>query len=1224
MPKFFLKFVRRYYLLFFLSFVLYSCSKRNDSKPSINFDIKVVEAKGIEFSQQSIKPPKIIDLAKMPKPQVIEIPTEAEGSYVAKNGKKIFPPEIKQAGILYFIQKYTSDQGLALDQVRAGTIDKKGNLWFATAGGGASKYDGKSFTNYNKTEGLLSGRLFSILADTKGNIWFGTASGVSKYDGISFSSYTQDQGLANNRVNYILEDKKGNFWFGTNGGSSLYDGKVFKSYMMADGLANDQVYSILEDKEGNIWFGTEGGVSKFDGKSFTTYTETQGLANNHVYSILEDKEGNLWFGTDGGGASKYDGKSFSTYTTKEGLVNDRVTSMHEDKGGNLWFGTYGGVSKYDMKTFRNYTTAEGLSNPIIRTIIEDKNGIFWFGTEGGVNRYSGNAFTFYTMAQGLPNDIVRTILEDKSKNLWFGTNGGGVSKYDGKTFTNYSTDQGLAGTFPIIRGALEDSKGHLWFGTIDGGASEFDGKSFTNYTKDQGLTGNDVRCIIQDNKGNLWFGTAEGGASKYDGKSFTNYTTDQGLASNRIKTIFEDGNGNLWFGTMDGGLSKFDGKTFINFTTNQGLNNNYVMDILDDKEGNLWLGTDGGGIARYDGKSFMTYTTTEGLANDNVYCLIITQQKNLAIGTNNGLSILTGYSSNSFFKSTDTNESAKLPFQNHLTNEELKYHAPVFEIFNDSTSYPIRDLNGGQGSLFMDSLGMIWFGTGIEKIGLVRFDYSALHKNKIPPSPIIQAVKINNEHISWYDLSENETEIQNQKTIAQGITIPPNLTEEAVVFGKLLSDAEREAMRQKFGDIKFDGITKFNYVPENLELPHKHNHITFDFGAIEPDSPQNILYQYKLEGYDKDWSPTTHQTSATYGNIYEGYYEFKVRAKGTYSDWSEPIIYTFNIWPPWYRTWWAYSIYALSSITIIYLISLWRTAVLRKRFEELQILYHSVERFVPKAFLNLLQKENIEDIKLGDYVVREITVLFNDIRNFTTLIENITPKEAFDFVNRYWEFMAPVIRQNGGYIDQCQGDAILAIFPNKPEDGLRASIGMMKALSGFNENQAKRREDIINVGIGISTGLATLGIIGEKKRHVSGIISDVAHAATRIESLTKIYGASVLVSGEIAKTIPPQSGIILRRIDRLHFKGKMTSTEIFEIVDWFTKLKGITLEEYLQIFYKSQEKYFNGEFEEAKIGFEKCLIHFPDDKSTVVLYKRCCVYSQEGSPPNWSGVFIYL
>jgi len=863
-----------------------------------------------------------------PPPRSIIVPiTTVYQTITLNNGKilKLAPPETKTADFLSLMQTYSTDNGLALDQIGCAIRDKTGNLWFATYGGGVSRYDGKSFTNFTTAKGLANNVVRSITEDKTGNLWFGTDDGVSRYDGKSFTNYRTAQGLANNVIRSITEDKTGNLWFGTSGGGvSRYDGKSFTNFTTAQGLANNTVWSITEDKTGNLWFGTQGGgVSRYDGKSFTNFTTVQGLANNIVLSIIEDKTGNLWFGTYVG-VSRYDGKSFMNFTTAQGLANNVVLSITEDKTGNLWIGTQGGgVSCYDGKFFTNFTTAQGLANNIVWSITEDKTGNLWFGTYGGgVSRYEGKSFTNFTTAQGLSNNSVRSITEDKTGNFWFGTDGGGVCRYDGKSFTNFTTAQGLANN--VVLSITEDKTGSLWFGTNAGGVSRYDGKSFTNFTTAQGLPDNTVWSIMEDKTGNLWFGTDGGGVSRFDGKSFTNYTTAQGLANNVVRSITEDKTGNLWFGTQ-GGVSCYDGKSFMNFTTAQGLANNSVRSITEDKTGNLWFGTAGGGVSRYDGKSFTNFTTAQGLPDNNVVQVVITKEQNIAIGTNFGMAVVVSFTPKHALSGAEgvkaEGKQNNVPPQNNLNNEELKNYTPVFGIYNSSTGYPVKDVNAGQNSMFSDSKGIIWIGTGSDKTALVRFDYAGLNKNNKPADVFIQSVKINNENICWYTFDKADSTVLAQQEI--------------LTFGTVLSEQERVIQRQRFSGIQFDNITKFYAIPENLVLPYENNNVTFDFVAIEPSKPFLVNYQYMLEGYDKEWSPILKKNSATFGNISEGSYIFKLKAQSPFGIWSDPIEYKFTVLPPWWRTWWMYSVYGIFVIGLFVLIVWWNGRRLRARAIEL-------------------------------------------------------------------------------------------------------------------------------------------------------------------------------------------------------------------------------------------------------------------------------------------------
>jgi len=257
--------------------------------------------------------------------------------------------------------------------------------------------------------------------------------------------------------------------------------------------------------------------------------------------------------------------------------------------------------------------------------------------------------------------------------------------------------------------------------------------------------------------------------------------------------------------------------------------------------------------------------------------------------------------------------------RNSLTNDALRtsYDA-VFESYNSKNGYPARGLIDG--SMYIDTKGIVW-ASAEDK--LVRFHYNAIHKNSNPPNVFIQSVKLNNENICWYDLIQAEPKTDSN-------TIPPNIIEEASLFSKALTETQRDTMREKFSGVTFDSITRFYPVPVGLVLPYRHNNIIFDFAAIEPARPNVVGYQYMLEGYDYDWGPINDKTTATFGNIREGQYTFKLKARSPDGIWSEPLTYSFKVLPPWHRTWWAYTLYIASLLTAIWVFIRWRVKALRK------------------------------------------------------------------------------------------------------------------------------------------------------------------------------------------------------------------------------------------------------------------------------------------------------
>jgi ligand-binding sensor domain-containing protein/signal transduction histidine kinase len=897
----------------------FSCSEKN-LQPRI--------AKETPF-----EPPKITVIANLPdNSKPVKIPLKKPATkikagtpkthlFLDSSAHRILSPEEQTHG---FFTNYTVEDGLALDAIWNSATDKDGNLWFGTDGGGVSRFDGHSFTNYTMKHGLLSDVVHTITQNRNGDIWFGTPSGASRFDGRGFTNYTTEDGLANNFVVSIYEDKFGRLWFATlGGGLSRYDGEKFVNLTTADGLPDNKVSAIAEDKSGNLWIGTTNGISLFDGKIFKNYTPPQ-LRNNFILTIVEDNQGNIWVGTVNG-LFRYSIKEFDSDPGTAIFPTKNIRWMTKDRAGNLWICIKGdGVMRYDGRTFTRFTTTNGLSTNNVESVIEDKTGNIWVGTYGGgIIRYGGKSVMYYSPEHGLGDISISGIIEDKAGDIWFGKGGGGggVVRYDGKSFSTYTTSQGLAhnGAWPRTK----DKKENVWIATA-GGANCFDGKSFTNYTQADGLCSNNISCIAETSDGKIWFGSPNQGATCYDGNSFINYSAVHGLPGNDIWCMTADTDSGLWISTRRG-LARFNGSSFINYTTANGLPNNPIYCSAVDMSGNLWLGTMGGGVSRFDGKSFMNFTVEQGLPDNSVWAIAIDSAGKIIFGNTSGLAVLVQFNRDP----PAEKESLSRPAQNDLKNNDLENYKPQFEIYNLSTGYPIRDPIAQ--TMIEDSKGILWMGTGAIESGLLRFDYSSVHKNKEPTIPVLHNVKINNETVCWNNLLPQSFRNDSSKGGPS-----PQITEEATTLGFILTEEARDSMRSKFKGIKFDSIRRFYPIPENLVLPYRHSNISFDFGSVELNRPSLVRYQYILEGYQKEWSPVENTTSAIFGNLPEGTYVFKLRTQGPFGIWSDPIEYTFKVLPPWHRTWWAYTLYILIFSTAVWGFVKWRVYAVEKENKALE------------------------------------------------------------------------------------------------------------------------------------------------------------------------------------------------------------------------------------------------------------------------------------------------
>lgn len=206
----------------------------------------------------------------------------------------------------------------------------------------------------------------------------------------------------------------------------------------------------------------------------------------------------------------------------------------------------------------------------------------------------------------------------------------------------------------------------------------------------------------------------------------------------------------------------------------------------------------------------------------------------------------------------------------------------------------------------------------------------------------------------------------------------------------------------------------------------------------------------------------------------------------------------------------------------------------------------SIERFVPRAFLAKIDRPNIRSVALGDNKRQDMTILFADIRNFTTLSEGMSPDDNFAFINAYLAEMGPVITQHGGFIDKYIGDAIMALF-EKADDGVRAGLAMLAILERFNARRQAAGAEPIVIGIGLNTGSLMMGTIGERHRMDGTVISDAVNLAARLESLTKDYRVPLLVSQFTVDRLDDPEAFALRPIDTVVVRGRTQPVAIFEV-----------------------------------------------------------------------------
>jgi len=277
----------------------------------------------------------------------------------------------------------------------------------------------------------------------------------------------------------------------------------------------------------------------------------------------------------------------------------------------------------------------------------------------------------------------------------------------------------------------------------------------------------------------------------------------------------------------------------------------------------------------------------------------------------------------------------------------------------------------------------------------------------------------------------------------------------------------------------------------------------------------------------------------------------------------------------------------------------------REKFtEELFELNQSFSRFVPRQFLQFLGKKSIIDVQLGDQVQQEMSVLFSDIRSFTTLSEKMTPEDNFKFINAYLSRMEPAIIEHQGFIDKYIGDEIMALFSGEADNAVKAAIAMLHRLAEYNTTRQRPERPPLKIGIGINTGSLMLGTVGGHSRMDSTVISDAVNLAARLENLTKDYGVNLLISHHTFARLQNPTQYAIRLLDQVKVKGKSKSVAVFEVLDGEPEDVREAKLATKTIFEEALLLYYRHSFKKSAEYFQECLRQNPWDQAAEIYLER--------------------
>ena len=868
------------------------------------------------------------------------------------------------------ITRYTTQDGLPQSITRSVLQGADGLMWFLSVET-LSKFDGNSFTTYNRFNGLMEETYSrNFVLDGQDRIWIATLDGITVFDGRSFTTYTVDKdGNKLGVIESIVEDNDGTLWLGSRGNELFhFQNDQITRVAVMDELTTGELGKLLIDKEGRVIILSDNNlVFIYDGTEITSYNK---IPENNVpesrLSLFSDSEKNIWFYTGNGKISKYNGSEITYYEIGEMDPEDRVTDLTEDSNGYIWLSTTNGLSYFDGLVFTNYSNADlGISDNSILSIAFDREGSLWALYQSGVMKI--NPTLSFPEVPGERN--LRSIIPDPSGDIWIATDKG-FGKYEEDKLASYGHELLSDPNYRLRSFPIFDYEGKLWFLVVDEQIEglkliKFDGTYFTIYGPEQGFTKEmSSECFTLesiDRHTNTLRITCRDKVLEFDGERIIQQNF---LPDVRIASYLVDNNGHLWFGTAEHGIYKYDGTQLSQFSTNTGLVSNMINRIAEDQLGNIWATIDYGNV-RITDTTVSAFNALDGLANLMAGITPDTVNNVLWFGSISGLASL------------DISQF----------NEEK----PRFRRYNTLTGFSIGPLR----TPFYDAKGRVW---SLTNSNLFKLDYPALIE--LPAAePYIKNIHLNHQPVSWLSLAP----FQNEKDSMAAIN------EMGLKFGERLSNEQLLSQFHSYGEVSFDSVHAPHFIPVNLSLPFENNSISFEFSTISPTYGASTQYQYRLEGSDDDWSTLTDRTEASFGNLPEGSYTFVLRALNVNGEWSE-ISYPFVIRPPWQRTWWAYLLYLMVLGGTIFGFIFWRTRSLeedRHRLEnevtnrtaELQQSNLQLEESLSElkaAQSQLVQQEKLASLgQLTAGIAHEIKNPLNFVNNFSGVSIELL-EEAFD------------------------------------------------------------------------------------------------------------------------------------------------------------------------------------------------------------------------------------
>lgn len=793
-----------------------------------------------------------------------------------------------------------------------------------------------------------------------------------------FNHLMTENGLSQNSIFAITQDNRGFMWYGSRFGLNRYDGNQFKLYKSSttdsNTLTDDYITALHSDSQGILWVGTANGLNRFNSQKNTferiyLAPENSAYKYNWIKNIYQDKKGHLWVATNHGLYLLLDRNtnhfiSAGRFGLQSQIANGEILSIYEDDEGYLWIGTNNGLARflfnkriYALKTFTSNKTLGSISDNAVTGIIEDDQKNLWIGTEnGGLNLFNKNTETFTTFlhdeknTNSIVHNAVRRIIKNTSGELWIGTQDGlSILNPMTKIFRTYQHRKANLQSLNqnSIYSVYEDLNGSVWIGTYYGGvnvtyASPTNFKIWQYNEKLAGINHNVVSSIIEAENNNLWIGTEGGGLNYYNSSTekFTAYkhrsSDSQSLGSDLVKVVYKDKTGNIWIGTHGGGLNLFDPATnkfkrFLTHKSDLNTTRSEIVAILEDSYGTFWVGSQTGlrifNKVHSDLTPFDVPPVLNAFEDKNIKVLFEDSKKNIWIAATTGLYIYSRTSnkiltyklpkgSNSVSSNSNyincIQEDSKGNIWVGLYYGGLTFYNPANPKF--ATTYTTRDglSNNNVLGIIEDTKQQLWISTSN---GLNKFD---------PVHKIFQTYTTS-DGLAGDEFNYNSSFAKkNGELFFGGYNGLTHFFPNQIQKNNYKAQIQFTRLRLSNSPVIIGGPDKLLKqeisFTKKLQFRHDQNIFTIEFALLNFIKSNKNKYAYKLEGINDQWVETN-IPSAVYTNLPSGTYNLLVKGANNDGVWSAPASLQIKILPPFYKTWWAFCLYAIILGIVLFFIT---------------------------------------------------------------------------------------------------------------------------------------------------------------------------------------------------------------------------------------------------------------------------------------------------------------